>query len=164
MPRWELAGRGVRGCLLRAGRHSYELGHAIVEGPTPGTHLEALLKQFFYLGVDVEVRGVGGQGLDELVDLSSGQTGRYVIFRLKLATFVGIPVVGELGKARLVVGLGSGLLVVEELLLDMLGLSCRVDADLLRVDEVEWLTILDDGIAAGWVTVGSSTSLCPWRR
>ena len=36
-------------------------GHAVVERALAGSHLAALLEQLLHLGMDVEVRGVGGQ-------------------------------------------------------------------------------------------------------
>ncbi len=55
----------------------------------------------------------------------------------KLAAAVVVPVGGKLGEMRLVIGLCRGLLIVEELLLDLLHFGGWIDADLLCVDLVE---------------------------
>jgi hypothetical protein len=49
----------------------------------------------------------------------------------------------------LVIGLRRGLLVVEELLLDLLHFGGWVDADLLGVELIERWAIFDDGVSAG---------------
>src|SRR5258708_4832977 len=83
----------------------------------------------------------------KLVDSLARKPGRNVILRLQLTALVRIPVLWKLRQTRLLIRLRRNLLIVEELLLNLMNLLGRIDADALRVDLVQRRTILDDRVA-----------------
>jgi hypothetical protein len=71
-----------------------ELGHAIVEGARAPGHFQALGKQFFHFGVDVEAGWDGGGEAHEVGDALGGQAGVDFVFGLEGASVVFAPVGG----------------------------------------------------------------------
>jgi hypothetical protein len=63
--------------------------------------------------MDVEVVGIGGEGDGEGFDAFGGKAGGDIVGGLEFAAFLSVPVGGEAGELRLVIGFGCGLLVVE---------------------------------------------------